>query len=286
MKRPALQAFDFRLCLKTESMNIAPHDSGSVRGVAKTERRRLIRSLVESQSQGSVSDLARRFKVSEVTIRSDLAALADIGALVRIHGGALPPGESEELPITVKQTLYHAEKVRIAAAAAGLIQDGETVILDSGTTTAEIARQIRGLKLRAINVVTNALNIAVLLANAHHVNLIIPGGVLRRKSWSLSGPQAEQALGELQADRLFLGVDSLDPEIGLMTPYVLEAKLNAMMIRIARQTVAVTDSSKLLRRNLSVIAPVEQVHLLITDRAAAPDAVTAIRARGVEVRLV
>ena len=113
---------------------------------------------------------------------------------MRIHGGALPPGDSDEVPINVKQTLYHAEKVRIAAAAAGLIRDGETVILDSGTTTAEIARQIRGLKLRSINVITNALNIAVLLANAHHVNLIIPGGVLRRKSWSLSGPQAEQAL--------------------------------------------------------------------------------------------
>jgi len=176
--------------------------------------------------------------------------------------------------------------VRIATEAAGLIQEGETVILDSGTTTAEIARQIRGLKLRSLNVITNALNIAVLLANAHHVNLIIPGGVLRRKSWSLAGPQAEQALRDLQADRLFLGVDSLEPEIGLMTPHVLEAKLNALMIRIARQTVAVTDSSKLLRRNLSVIAPVEQVHLLITDRAAAPNAVAAIRARGVEVRLV
>jgi DeoR family transcriptional regulator of aga operon len=203
---------------------------------------------------------------------------------VRIHGGALPPGEGEELPITIKQTLHHAEKVRIAAAAAALVQDGETIILDSGTTTAEIARQIRGLRLRSLNVITNALNIAVLLANAHHVNLVIPGGVLRRKSWSLSGPQAEQALSMLQADRLFLGVDSLDPEI-VMTPYVLEAK-RAHMIRIARQTVAVTDSSKLLRRNLSVIAPVEQVHLLITDHAAAPDAVAAIRARGVEVRLV
>ena len=261
-------------------------NTGDGRGLPKEERRRLIRTLVESQSQGSVSELARRFKVSEVTIRSDLTALADVGALVRIHGGALPPGEGEELPITVKQTLHHAEKVRIAAAAAGLIQDGETLILDSGTTTAEIARQIRGLKLRSLNVITNALNIAVLLANAHHVNLIIPGGVLRRKSWSLSGPQAEQALRDLQADRLFLGVDSLDPEIGLMTPYVLEARMNAMMIRIARQIVAVTDSSKLLRRNLSVIAPVEQVHLLITDQAAAPDAVAAIRARGVEVRLV
>jgi DeoR family transcriptional regulator, aga operon transcriptional repressor len=257
-----------------------------VRGYAMQERRRLIRSLVESQAQCSVADLARRFDVSAVTIRSDLAALADSGALVRIHGGALPPGEGEEVPINIKQTLYHAEKVRIAAEAAELIQDGETVILDSGTTTAEIARQLRSLKLRSINVITNALNIAVLLANAHHVNLIIPGGVLRRKSWSLSGPQAEAALRDLQADRLFIGVDSLDPDIGLMTPHVLEAKLNALMIRIARQTVAVTDSSKLLRRNLSVIAPVEQVHLLITDRAAPPEAVAAIRARGVEVRLV
>jgi DeoR family transcriptional regulator of aga operon len=271
---------------KSKAMNTLTRQSGDGRGIAKEERRRLVRQLVESQAQGSVAELAQRFRVSEVTIRSDLSALADVGALVRIHGGALPPGDGEELPITVKQTLYHAEKVRIAATAAALVQDGETIILDSGTTTAEIARQIRGLKLRALNVITNALNIAVLLANAHHVNLIIPGGVLRRKSWSLSGPQAEQALSALQADRLFLGVDSLDPEIGLMTPYVLEAKLNALMIRIARQTVAVTDSSKLLRRNLSVIAPVEQVHLLITDQAAAPDAVAAIRARGVEVRLV
>ena len=118
------------------------------RGFAMQERRRLIRSIVESQAQCNVGDLARRFDVSAVTIRSDLAALADSGALVRVHGGALPPGDGEEVPINIKQTLYHAEKVRIAAAAAGLIQDGETVILDSGTTTAEIARQIRGLKLR------------------------------------------------------------------------------------------------------------------------------------------
>jgi DeoR family transcriptional regulator of aga operon len=263
-----------------------PQDRHDARALAKEQRRRVIRSLVESQSQGNVADLARRFGVSEVTIRSDLAALSNVGALVRVHGGALPPGDGEELPLTVKQTLYHAEKVRIATAAAGLIQDGETLILDSGTTTAEIARQIRGLKLRSLNVITNALNVAVILANAHHVNLIIPGGVLRRKSWSLAGPQAEQALSELQADRLYLGVDSLDPAIGLMTPHVLEAKLNALMIRIARKTIAVTDSSKLLRRNLSVIAPVEQVHMLITDSGAAPEAVAAIRARGVEVRLV
>ena len=260
--------------------------SGAPSGLAMEERRRQIRLLIEENAQGTVNDLAQHFGVSAVTIRADLAALEDMGAVVRIHGGALPRRDSDELSIDVKRTLHRAEKIRIAAAAAELIKDAETVILDSGTTTAEIAKQIRGLKLGSINVITNALNIAVLLANSPHVNLIIPGGVLRQKSWSLSGPQAEAALRDLQADRLFLGVDSLDPEIGLMTPYLLEAQLNAQMIRISRQIVAVTDSSKLLRRNLSVIAPVEEMDLLITDRGAGAECVEAIRARGVEVRLV
>ena len=142
----------------------------------------------------------------------------------------MPRGDSDEVPIDIKQTLHRAEKVRIATAAVELIRDGETLILDSGTTTAEIAKQIRALKLNSINVITNALNIAVLLANAPHVNLIIPGGILRRKSWSLSGPQAEQALRDLQADHVFLGVDSLDPEIGLMdgaAAWMMEANWDA-----------------------------------------------------------
>lgn len=250
------------------------------------ERRRRIRGLLQERAQVTVAELSRHFAVSAVTIRSDLAALDTIGALVRIHGGALPRRESDELPINVKQSLHRAEKARIAAAAVELISDGDTVILDSGTTTAEIAKQMRGLKLGSVNVITNALNIAVLLASVAFINLVIPGGVLRRRSWSLSGPQAENAIRDLQADTLFLGVDSLDPEVGLMTPYVLEAQLNAQMIRIARKVVAVTDSSKLLRRNLSVISPVDQVDLLITDIGADAKCIEAIRARGVEVKLV
>jgi DeoR family transcriptional regulator of aga operon len=265
---------------------IKPTAAGKAAGLAMPERRRRIRDLIQANTQGSVVELAERFSVSAVTIRGDLAALEHQGAVVRTHGGALPRGDSDELPIDVKQTLNRAEKVRIAAAALELIRGGETIILDSGTTTAEIAKQIRTLKIPSINVITNALNIAVLLANAPHVNVIMPGGVLRQKSWSLSGPQAEQGLSTLQADILFLGVDSLDPEIGLMTPYLLEAQLNAQMIRIARQVVAVTDSSKLLRRSLSVISPVDQVDLLITDKAADAKCIEAIRAKGVEVRLV
>jgi len=249
------------------------------------ERRRKIRGLLQERAQVGVAELAQKFAVSAVTIRADLAALDDIGALVRVHGGALPRQESDELPIDIKQSMHRAEKMRIATAAIGHIHDGETVILDSGTTTAEIARLIRGLKFESLNVITNALNIAVLLASAPFINLVIPGGVLRRRSWSLSGPPAENAIRDLQADTLFLGVDSLDPAVGLMTPHVLEAQLNAQMIRIARKVIAVTDSSKLLRRNLSVISPVDAVDLLITDKGADARAIEAIRARGVEVVL-
>jgi len=255
-------------------------------GLLIDERRGLILDLVRQQRRVTVAELAERFKTSLVTIRADLAALAADGALVRTRGGALPLRDEEELPIDVKQTLHQEQKQRIAVAAAGLIRDGETILLDSGTTTYALACQIRGLALTGINVITNALNIATVLAPVPHVNLIMPGGQLREQSFSLSGPIAVNALSSLHADRLFLGVDSLDPEIGLMTPYLQEAQFNAQMIRIARQVVAVADSSKLMRRNLSVIASVDQLHMLITDSGANPDTVAELRHRGVEVVLV
>jgi DeoR family transcriptional regulator, aga operon transcriptional repressor len=250
------------------------------------DRRREIRSLIEEEGRVTTDQLATRFNTSLVTIRGDLNALAETGLIVRTHGGALAHRDGEEAAIEVKPSLRHAEKVRIATAAVAMIREGDTLLLDSGSTTGEIAKQIRTLKLHAINVITNALNVAVTLAQAPHVRLVMLGGVLRPNSFALSGPQAEAALAGLQADRLFLGVDSLDPEIGLMTPHLLEAQLNAQMIRSARQVVAVADSSKLLRRSLSVIAKVEQIHTLITDQGAHPDSVAALRTRGVEVVLV
>jgi DeoR family transcriptional regulator of aga operon len=214
-----------------------------------------------------------------------LSALDAAGALIRTHGGAVPPEETDE-PLGIKQLQHHAEKVRIAQAATALIRDGETIILDSGTTTAEIARAIRKTDLKSINVITNALNVAALLLDVPSVRLIVPGGILRRESNSLSGPMAEAALVNLQADRLYLGADGLDPEIGVMTPHLQEAELNAKMIRISRQVVVVADASKLIRRNISLIAKVEQIHMLITDRAAPADAIIELRQRGVEVQLV
>ena len=255
-------------------------------GLLIDERRGLIRELVRQQRRVTVAELADRFGTSLVTIRADLTALAADGALVRTRGGALPIRDDEEVSIDVKQALHQDEKQRIAVEAARLIRDGETILLDSGTTTYAIARQIRELPLTGINVITNALNIATVLASVPHVNLIMPGGQLRAQSFSLSGPIAVNSLSGLHADRLFLGVDSLDPEIGLMTPYLQEAQFNAQMIRISRQVVAVADSSKLMRRNLSVIASVDQLDMLITDAAANAETVEELRRRGVEVRLV
>jgi DeoR family transcriptional regulator of aga operon len=250
------------------------------------ERRRHIREMVGERGRITVAELAAMFDISQVTARNDLNALAEIGAVVRTRGGALAQRDDEDLPIGVKQTLHRAEKMRIAQAAVKLIGEGQTIVLDSGTTTAEIAKQIRGLKLQSVNVITNALNIAVLLAGAPHVTLVMLGGVLRPSSYSLGGPQAEAALQGLHADILFLGFDGLDPEIGVMTPHLLEARLNARMLEIARSVVAVGDSSKLGRRSLSVIAKIEQVDRIITDAGAAPEAVEALRSRGAQVVLV
>jgi DeoR family transcriptional regulator of aga operon len=255
-------------------------------GLLVDERRRRICDLLHERGRVTVNALAERFDTSEVTIRHDLAALEAAGALDRTRGGALTRRENDDLPIRVKQTLRHAEKVRIARAAAALIRDGETIILDSGTTTAELARQIRTLNVKSINVITNALNIAMLLSDVPTVRLIMLGGILRQESHSLAGHMAEKALDNLQADRLFLGADGLDPEIGLMTPHLPEAQLNARMIEISRQVVTVADASKLMRRNVCVIAKVDQLDLLITDTSAQPEVVAELRRRGVEVQLV
>ena len=250
------------------------------------ERRSRIKELIGSRDRATVQELAARFGVSAVTIRSDLDALARDGGLIRSHGGAVRREEAVDMPLALKQELHRAEKNRIAHAAAQLIRDGETIILDSGTTTAAIAATIESLHLRSLTVITNALNVATALAPLPHVRLIMIGGMLRQVSSSLVGPQAEQVLRGLHADRLFLGVDSLDPEIGLMTPDILEAQLNALMIEVSQEVVAVADASKFGRRSVSVIAGVDRIHKLITDASASPEIVEALRARGVAVTLV
>lgn len=250
------------------------------------ERRRRILDLLDKEERATVEDLADQFDVSTVTIRGDLDELADRGTLVRSHGGAIRRLDQADVRLSIKKTLNHPEKVRIAHAAARLIGNDDTIILDSGTTTAEIARQLKSLNLRALTVITNGLNVAMHLAGLPQVRVIMIGGLLRQMSYSTVGPQAEQVLSGLNADHLFLGVDGLDPEIGLTTPDVLEAQLNALMIRVSREVTVVADSSKFARRSLSVIAGLGDIDRLITDHRADPQFVSALRAQDIDVTIV
>jgi len=253
-------------------------------GMLVEERRRHILDILDDAKRVTVRELADTFSVSAVTVRGDLEALAQMGALVRSHGGALKPlSPAPDLPIGLKERLRHNQKVRIGATAAGMIRDGETVIFDSGTTTAAVAKCVAGLHLNSLTVITNALNIALDLANLPHVRIIMLGGIVRGAALSLVGPHAEQALNNLNADRVFLGVDGIDPEVGLTTPDVFEAQLSALMIRVSREVVVVADSSKFMHRSLSVIARLDGIHKIVTDEGISPDMLDSLHAAGVEV---
>lgn len=248
------------------------------------ERRRRILEMMSDAGRVTVADIVREFDVCDVTARTDLNALSANGLLVRSHGGALTPQEpTKDYPVSFKAILHHAEKARIGRAAAGLVQPGETIILDNGTTTLEVARHLKALKIQGLTVITNALNIAAELADSPGMALIMVGGLMRQISSSFVGPQAEAMLTQLHADRLFLAVDGFSLETGASTPDVLEAHLNKRMMDAARETTIVADSSKLGRRSVSSIGSIDRVHRLITDSMASADFLDSVRKLGISV---
>jgi DeoR family transcriptional regulator of aga operon len=248
------------------------------------ERRRAVLDMINRQGRVVISDLSRHFKVSSVTARADINALSKRDLLVRSHGGAIRKSDvSVDFPLDVKESQHHDEKVRIGYAAAALVNEGHTVLLDSGTTTLEVARAIRTRKLSRVTLVTNSLAIAWELSNVAEINLIMIGGMLRRISRSFAGPQAQKMLAELRVDHFFLGVDGLEPELGPSTPDILEAELNAVMIKSAREVSVVADSSKIGRSSLSLIAPINSIHRIITDSGIAPHHREYFEGKGIEV---
>ncbi len=246
------------------------------------ERRRAILERLHIEGRVLVTELAKRFHTSQVTIRKDLELLHSSGKIHRTHGGALPAREGalEDPTLREKEKLHRKEKIQIATAAARMVEEGQVVILDSGTTTTAIARVLR--HYQNLTIITNALNIAAELATSS-LDVILTGGTLRKNSFSLVGPIAEETLHRLNADILFLGVDGFDVHFGLSTPNLLEAKVNRAMMDIARIVVAVCDSSKFGRRSLSLIAPPSAVHRVITDRLAPKSDIDQLRKAGIEI---
>jgi DeoR family transcriptional regulator of aga operon len=253
--------------------------------VLNEERRRFILEILNRDGRVLVVDLARHFRTSQVTIRKDLDALEANGRIQRSHGGALPSRESalEDPTLREKEKLHRKEKLQIAGAAVKMVREGQVVILDSGTTTTAIARALR--KFENLTIITNAVNIAAELSGSS-LDVILTGGSLRKNSFSLVGPIAEETLHRLNADILFLGVDGFDVHHGLTTPNLLEAKVNRAMMNVSKFVVAVCDSSKFGRRTLSSIAPPSDVQCLITDKGIPKADLAAIKKHGILVEIV
>jgi len=249
------------------------------------ERRRKILELLRREGRVLVRELSHRFRTSQITIRKDLESLHRHGQLERTHGGALPKenGALEDNSLQEKARKHRPEKARIAAAAAQRIRPGQVIILDSGTTTTAIARACRDIK--NLTIITNATNIAAELADSP-VEVILTGGVLRKNSFSLVGPLAEESLKNLSADLLFLGVDGFDMQYGVTTPNLLEARVNRAMADSARRIVVVCDSSKFGRRSLSLILPIYAVHEAITDKRISRFNLRALRDLKIDVTVV
>lgn len=249
------------------------------------ERRRQILDILQADGRVLVGGLARHFKTSPLTIRKDLDVLHQKGRLERTHGGALQVsnGTVNDQTLQEKERLHRQEKLRIASAAVKMIRSAQVIILDSGTTTTAIARACKHLS--GLTIVTNATNIAAELA-VTSVEVILTGGVLRKNSFSLVGPLAEESLRKLSADLLFLAVDGFDVRYGLTTPNLLEAGVNRAMAEAALRTVVVCDSSKFGRRSLSLIMPTSSVHEVITDRKISKQHLEGLRKAKVEVTLV
>ncbi len=249
-------------------------------------RRSLILQRLRERSQISVAELHKEFGVSEVTIRKDLNALYERNLLVRTRGGAMsfPTDEtSDDEPINSKSLFNKREKQAIGRLAASLIEEGNTILLDSGTTTLEIARNLD--RFRRLTIITNAINIAVELLRYKRFNVILLGGNLREPSHSTVGPVAESNLKLFYCDKLFLGVDSFNVECGLSTPNIEEANINQVMLSMADQVVAVFDSSKVNKRSFAFIASVDKIDVIVTDNRLPSNLRTQLRSIGLQLHI-
>lgn len=248
------------------------------------DRRVKILDLINSKGQVSVNELSTQFNVSEVTIRNDLSHLESKGFLIKTRGGGLKSqrvGIDQQL--NEKAKINSKEKTAIGKKAAELINDNDTIILDSGTTTVEIAKNINNIK--NLTVITNALNIADQLIR-DEIKVILLGGILRTSSLSLIGPIGENNIKNFYCDKCFLGVDGIDSQLGIYTPNLEEANLNRLMIKHSKKVIIVTDSSKFKRKSFAHIASMSEVHIVITDSRIPEEEFKNLQNLGIKVILV
>ena len=252
-------------------------------------RRSAILQRLHEDSTVTVSQLSKLFGVSEVTIRKDLRILKERKLLIRVHGGAImgavaSTAENEERNINYKRLVNAREKEAIGRAAAAHIKDGDTIMIDSGTTALEVAKHLE--PFHDLTIITNSVNAMIEALKYKRFKVLLMGGSVREPSLSTVGSLAESNLKLFYCDKLFLGVDSFSVDAGLSTPNVEEASTNQVMISRAREVIAVFDSSKINKRALAFIAMPDKIHTVITDNNLPVSVRNQLRAMNINVETV
>lgn len=252
--------------------------------ISSEDRQTSIISLLVRQGRLSVADIVEQFKVSEATARRDLETLADQGKIQRVHGGALPIKQAPpELPILQREQEQATAKQSIGAAAAALVRDGETVFLGSGTTVLEVARNLRSR--RGLTVITNSLPVMNVLAGSPEITVISLGGMLRPSELSFIGHITEQALAEVRADKVIIGVHAISIENGLTNDYLPETMTDRAILKAGREVIVVADHSKVNAVATAFLAPLTSINTLVTDQQAPSDFVATLRQNNISVHL-
>lgn len=268
------------------TINLPPErrlEAAERRGALLAEPRRM-KILAWLQEEGSVrvKALSAAFGVTEATIRQDLEKLENDGQVVREHGGAFLKSVPQQVQAMTLQNMTHMDaKRRIGRAAAGLLSDGETVILDAGTTTTEVAACLSDL--RELTVITNALNIALMLGAIPTFSVHMPGGQFKAPTLSLTGEKSADYFSNIFVDTLFLATGGMSLEAGLTYPSLADIPLKTAMIRSATRVVLVADSSKMHRVSFSSLGTFNLVNVLVTDDGLAEQDRKTIESLGVTV---
>ena len=228
------------------------------------ERHKLILEKLENDGFVNVNELRREFQVSAVTIRKDLKLLEDRKLLFRSHGRAIPSNPYiTENHVEIKEKINTEQKQKIAIAAKKTVQPLDTIIMASGTSVIEFARQIA--EMEKLTVVSASLNTSLILSKNPNIEVIQLGGSVRPNSSSVIGPIVEKMLAEFTFTKLFLGVDGIDLEYGLTTTNAMEASLNKVMIKASQRIIVLADSSKFGRKGFGRICGLGDVDQIITD---------------------
>ena len=253
------------------------------------ERRNRIAERVRGGQDVRVADLVREFGVTETSIRRDLSVLEAGGKLLRVHGGAVPAAAAgHEQAYHEKMGRRIDQKRRIGAAAARLIEHGDVLVFDAGTTTLQAALHVPEAMRSGnmLTIATNSIPLALHVQDWPSPSLVLLGGMFLPDQQATVGPVTITQLREFRADKFFLGADGIDLRLGVMTAHLLMAEVNRTMAEQARKVILAVDSSKFGRTGFVPIIPVHRVDLLITDDEAPPETVEEIRQAGVEVWLV